>query len=450
MQQMNTVLPWCLPESGILNINEKRQECDVVRILVIGSGGREHALVTAISKSSQATKIYCIPGNPGIAELAECIPLDMTDTAQLCRFALENAVDLTVVGPEVCLAAGVVDVFQQQGLKIFGPTRAAAEIESSKAYAKELMKKYAIPTANYETFTEAAAAKNYIRRQGAPIVVKADGLAAGKGVVVAQTVNEACQAVDAMLADQTFGEAGSRVVIEECLSGEEASVLAFTDGYTIFPMTPAQDHKRVFDGDQGPNTGGMGTYAPAPIVTPEITQWITDHVLQPTIDALRAEGRCYVGCLYAGLMLTEQGPKVIEFNARFGDPETQVVLPLLKTDLVTVMEHCTQGSLKDIRVEWRSGACVCVVLASGGYPGTYQTGQEILGLDDLLPETYVFHAGTARQDDKLLTAGGRVLGVTSQAVDLKAAVDKVYEEVKKIHFKDQHYRTDIAAKAFRK
>ncbi|MBU2702874.1 phosphoribosylamine--glycine ligase [Sporomusaceae bacterium BoRhaA] len=421
-----------------------------MRILVIGGGGREHAFVTAIHNSSKTTKIYCIPGNPGIAALAECISLDSSNPAILCQFAMEHAIDLTVVGPEVCLAAGVVDAFQKQGLKIFGPTRAAAELESSKTYAKELMKKYAIPTANYEVFTDAAAAKKYIECQGAPIVIKADGLAAGKGVVVAQTIVEACQAVDSMLADAAFGDAGSRVVIEECLVGQEASVLAFTDGYTIQPMVASQDHKRVFDGDEGPNTGGMGTYAPAPVVTTERMQWITQHVLQPTIDAMRAEGRLYSGCLYAGLMITEQGPKVIEFNARFGDPETQVVLPLLKTDFITVMEHCIEGTLQELDVEWNNGACVCVVLASGGYPGSYEQGLEITGLDDLLPETYVFHAGTAKQGDKLVTAGGRVLGVTSQAANLKQAVNKVYQEVPKIHFKDCHYRTDIAAKAFQK
>ena len=421
-----------------------------MRILVIGSGGREHALVTAAHNSSKATKIYCIPGNPGIAALAECISLDISDSTLLCQFALDHAIDLTVVGPEVCLAAGIVDVFRQQGLKIFGPTRAAAEIESSKAYAKALMKQYDIPTAAYEVFTDSKSAKDYIRSQGAPIVVKADGLAAGKGVVVAQTIEEACQAVDAMLSDNRFGAAGSRVVIEECLVGEEASVLAFTDGYTIQPMVAAQDHKRVFNDDQGPNTGGMGAYAPAPVITPAIAHWLTVHVLQPTIDALRAEGRLYSGCLYAGMILTAEGPKVIEFNARFGDPETQVVLPLLKTDFVTVMEHCIDGTLKDIQIEWNSGACVCVVMASGGYPGAYAKGQEITGLEQLLPETYAFHAGTALQDGKLVTAGGRVLGVTSQAADLKQAVDKVYSEIPKIHFKDQQYRTDIAAKAFRK
>jgi phosphoribosylamine--glycine ligase len=385
-----------------------------------------------------------------MADLAECVPLDIANSALLCQFALDHAVDLTVVGPEVCLAGGLVDLFRQQGLKVFGPTQVAAEIESSKAYAKALMKKYDIPTSAYEVFTDSTAAKAYIHSQGAPIVVKADGLAAGKGVVVAQTVDEACQAVDAMLSDAVFGEAGSRVVIEECLVGEEASVLAFTDGYTIQPMVAAQDHKRVFNNDQGPNTGGMGTYAPAPVITPAIAHWITVHVLQPTIDALRAEGRLYSGCLYAGMILTVDGPKVIEFNARFGDPETQVVLPLLKTDFVTVLEHCLDGTLNDIQIEWNSGACVCVVLASGGYPGAYEQGQEITGLEQLLAETYAFHAGTALQDGKLVTAGGRVLGVTSQAADLKQAVDKVYSEIPKIHFKDQHYRTDIAAKAFRK
>lgn len=421
-----------------------------MRILIIGSGGQEHALVTAVHKSSKTTKIYCIPGNPGIAALAECIPLDISNIDLLCQFAVDHAVDLTVIGPEVCLAAGIVDAFQLQGLKVFGPTQAAAEIESSKAYAKALMKRYTIPTAVYEVFTDSKAAKEYIYAQGAPIVVKADGLAAGKGVVVAQTVDEACQAVDAMLSDALFGDAGARVVIEECLVGEEASILAFTDGYTIQPMVASQDHKRVFNDDQGPNTGGMGTYAPAPVITAAIMHWITIHILQATIDALRAEGRIYTGCLYAGIIMTTEGPKVIEFNARFGDPETQVVLPLLKTDFVTVMEHCIDSTLQDIKIEWDRGACVCVVLASGGYPGAYDKGQAITGLEQLSPRTYAFHAGTALQDGKLVTAGGRVLGVTSQAANLKQAVDQVYKEVPKIHFKGCHYRTDIAAKAFHK
>jgi phosphoribosylamine--glycine ligase len=371
----------------------------------------------------------------------------MTDIEAVCQFAVDHSIDLTVVGPENVLAAGLVDTFTKRGLAVFGPTKKAAEIESSKAYAKDLMKKYSIPTADYAVFTDKEAAKAYIEKQGAPIVVKADGLAAGKGVIVAQTVEEACSAVDSMLDDQAFGSAGSTVVIEECLVGEEASVLAFTDGYTIQPMVAAQDHKRVYDHDQGPNTGGMGTYAPAPVVTAELKAEITKIVLQPVIDAMRAEGRPYVGCLYAGLIMTAKGPKVIEFNARFGDPETQVILPLIASDLVTVMEHCTAGTLKDITVEWKDGACVCIVLASGGYPGSYRTGCEIVGLDHLESDTFAFHAGTALKEGKLVTAGGRVLGVTAVADDLKGAVAKAYQGVNKIHFKDVHYRTDIAARA---
>lgn len=418
-----------------------------MRILVIGSGGREHALVKAVSQSPRVKKIYAIPGNPGMAELAECVAIDPTDTAAVCRFASEQSIDLTVVGPENVLASGLVDLFQSKGLAAFGPTKAAAEIESSKSYAKELMQKYSIPTAAYAVFTDEAAAKAYIKEQGAPIVIKADGLAAGKGVIVAQTVEEAYQAVESMLEGNAFGSAGAKVVIEECLVGEEASLLAFTDGYTVRPMVAAQDHKRVNDHDEGPNTGGMGTYAPAPVITPELTEEITKTVLQPAVDALRAEGRLYCGCLYAGLMITAKGPKVIEFNARFGDPETQVVLPLLQSDLVTVMEHCAKGTLNEINVEWKDEACVCVVLASGGYPGKYPTGYEITGLDQLAADTLVFHAGTAEKDGKLVTAGGRVLGVTVVAPDMKQAIDRVYQEVPKVQFKDAHYRHDIAARA---
>ncbi|MDU2065270.1 MAG: phosphoribosylamine--glycine ligase [Sporomusaceae bacterium] len=418
-----------------------------MRILVIGSGGREHALVEAISQSPRVSKIYAIPGNPGMGEKAECVALTATDVAALSQFAIDHKIDLTVVGPENVLAAGLVDEFTAKGLAVFGPTKLAAEIESSKAYAKALMKKYQIPTAKYAVFTEKEAAKAYIRAEGAPIVVKADGLAAGKGVIVAQTVAEAEAAVDSMLDAQEFGAAGSTVVIEECLFGEEASVLTFTDGKTIQPMVAAQDHKRVYDKDQGPNTGGMGTYAPAPIITDSLKEEIMAKILKPVIAAMAKEGRPYVGCLYAGLIITAEGPKVIEFNARFGDPETQVVLPLLESDIVTVMEHCTQGTLEEFKVEWKDGACVCVVLASGGYPGSYRSGCEIMGLEKLLPETYAFHAGTAVKEGKLVTAGGRVLGITALAANLQEAVNQVYKEVNKVHFKDAHYRTDIAAKA---
>jgi len=384
-----------------------------VRILVIGGGGREHTLAWKLAMSPQVEKIYCIPGNPGISQIAECVDVNLADNQALVDFATSNRIDLTVVGPEMPLANGIVDAFDKQGLKIFGPTQAAAELEGSKAFAKELMKKYQIPTANFEVFTDAESAKDYIVKLGAPVVVKADGLAAGKGVVVAMTLDEALAAVDMIMRDQAFGLAGSRVVIEEYLTGEEASLLAFTDGYTVVPMISAQDHKRAFDGDQGPNTGGMGTYAPAPVVTADILEQIKQQVLQPTVDAMRAEGRIYRGCLYAGLMINEDGPKVIEFNARFGDPETQVVLPLLASDLVTVMEACVDGKLADVEVSWEEKAAVCVVMAAGGYPGGYAKGDAITGIAAAEQHgALVFQAGTALKEDTIITNGGRVLGVT--------------------------------------
>ncbi len=422
-----------------------------MRILVIGGGGREHTLAWKLAMSPRVEKIYCIPGNPGISKIAECVEVDLADNQALVEFAVNHNIDLTVVGPEMPLANGIVDAFSSQGLKIFGPTQAAAELEGSKAFAKELMKKYRIPTANFEVFTDAQSAKEYIQQTGAPVVVKADGLAAGKGVVVAMTLEEALAAVDMIMRDQAFGLAGSRVVIEEFLTGEEASLLAFTDGYTVVPMISAQDHKRVFDGDQGPNTGGMGTYAPAPVVTPAILEQVRQQILQPTVDAMRAEGRIYRGCLYAGLMITEGGPKVIEFNARFGDPETQVVLPLLASDLVTVMESCIDGKLVEIPVEWEDQAAVCVVMAAGGYPGGYAKGDVITGIDAAESKgALVFQAGTVLKDNAITTNGGRVLGVTAKAPTILAAVEKAYTAVQEIQFIDMHYRTDIAHRAIRK
>jgi len=423
----------------------------VVDILVIGSGGREHTLVAKLSESTRSGKIYCIPGNPGIAEIAECVKVDSSDNEALLQFALSHNIGLTVVGPEVPLANGIVDCFSKQGLKIFGPTKSAAQIEGSKAFAKDLMAKYNIPTAAFAVFTDAEAAKAYIRTQGAPVVVKADGLAAGKGVVVAMTLDEALDAVDMIMCDNAFGQAGSQVVIEEFLVGEEASILTFTDGKTIVPMVAAQDHKRVFDQDQGPNTGGMGTYAPAPVITPELSQQIMKEILQPTIDAMSSEGCPYCGCLYAGLIITTEGPKVIEFNARFGDPETQVVLPLLDSDLVTIMEHCIDGTLLDTKIDWKDAAAVCVVMAAGGYPGTYKQGDVISGMEDAKDQgSYVFHAGTALQGEQFVTSGGRILGVTAIASDIEQAVDKAYQAVSKINFTGMHYRKDIAHRAMKK
>ena len=416
-----------------------------MNILVIGSGGREHALYWKLSESPQTEQIYAIPGNPGMGASA-AIALD--DHAEILRFVKEHEIGLVVVGPEVPLMNGLVDELEAAGIRAFGPRANAAEIEGSKSFAKDLMKKYGIPTARYEVFTAAEPARAYIRQEGAPIVVKADGLAAGKGVIVAMTEQEALDAVDAIMEDHSFGDAGARVVIEEFMEGEEASLLAFTDGTTIRPMISAQDHKRAYDGDRGPNTGGMGTYAPAPVMTPEMTERAVEEILKPTIAAMAKEGRVYRGCLYLGLMVTADGPKVVEFNARFGDPETQVVLPLLDSDLVAIMCACADGTLADVPIRWKDGAAVCVVLASGGYPGHYDKGQEIHGLADAeAMGALVFHAGTAMKDGKLVTNGGRVLGVVGRGADISSAVDAAYAAATKISFKDAYYRKDIAHRA---
>ena len=416
-----------------------------MNILVIGSGGREHALYWKLSESPQTEQIYAIPGNPGMGASA-AIALD--DHAAILRFAKEHEIGLVVVGPEVPLMNGLVDELEAAGIRAFGPRANAAEIEGSKSFAKDLMKKYGIPTARYEVFTAAEPARAYIRQEGAPIVVKADGLAAGKGVIVAMTEQEALDAVDAIMEDHSFGDAGARVVIEEFMEGEEASLLAFTDGTMIRPMISAQDHKRAYDGDRGPNTGGMGTYAPAPVMTPEMTERAVEEILKPTIAAMAKEGRVYRGCLYLGLMVTADGPKVVEFNARFGDPETQVVLPLLDSDLVAIMCACADGTLADVPIRWKDGAAVCVVLASGGYPGHYEKGQEIHGLADAeAMGALVFHAGTAMKDGKLVTNGGRVLGVVGRGTDISSAVDSAYAAATKISFKDAYYRKDIAHRA---
>lgn len=422
-----------------------------MRVLVIGGGGREHALVFKLSQSPQVDEIYCIPGNPGIAALACCVELDIADNAALAQFARQHDIGLTVVGPEIPLVNGICDYFANQGLAVFGPSRAAAQIEGSKTFAKDLMRKYNIPSARYATFTSAEEAKAYIREQGAPIVVKADGLAAGKGVVVALDVDEALTAVDTMMTERIFGDAGTVIVVEEFMEGEEASLLAFTDGYTVVPMVAAQDHKRIFDNDTGPNTGGMGTYAPAPVVTEALKEQIVREVLQPAVEAMRKEGCLYKGCLYAGLMMTAQGPKVVEFNARFGDPETQVVLPLLKTDLMAVLMACVNGTLADTAIEWSEEAAVCVVLAAGGYPGWYQKGHVISGIENAEQQgALVFQAGTASEKGSVVTAGGRVLGVTAVSGSIADAVDKVYGAIPQIYFTDMQYRRDIAHRALRR
>ena len=418
-----------------------------MNILVIGSGGREHALYWKLMESPQTEKIYVLPGNPGMGETTN---ISVTDNVAILRFAKEKKIDLVVVGPEIPLINGLVDELEAAGIHTFGPRANAAEIEGSKAFAKNLMKKYGIPTARYEVFTEAEPARAYIRKEGAPIVVKADGLAAGKGVIVAEPIQEALDAIDAIMENNSFGDAGTRIVIEEFMEGEEASLLAFTDGKVIRPMISAQDHKRAYDGDKGPNTGGMGTYAPAPVMTAKMTERAVEEILKPTIAAMEKEGRPYHGCLYLGLMVTSEGPKVVEFNARFGDPETQVVLPLLDGDLVQIMCACTDGTLSDVPIHWKDGAAVCVVLAAGGYPASYEKGHEIHGIRDAEDTgALVFHAGTAKRDGKIVTNGGRVLSVVGIGEDIASAVKNSYAAVEKISFKDAYYRKDIAHRALK-
>lgn len=424
----------------------------MVKVLVIGGGGREHALVWKLAKSPRVTKIYCAPGNGGIAEMATCVPIEADEIEKLLTFAKENQIDWTVVGPELPLSLGIVDLFRANGLKIFGPNKRAAEIEASKALAKELMFKYGIPTAESATFTDSSAAIAYIEKIGVPCVVKADGLAAGKGVVVAMDEETACTAVKDMLEGNAFGESGSKVVIEEFLKGEEVSILAFTDGQVMVPMVSSQDHKRVFDGDEGPNTGGMGAYSPAPVYTEQLAREVQEKILEPTRKALTAEGREYTGVIYAGLMITADGPKVLEYNARFGDPETQPVLMRLDTDLLEIMEAIEGKRLSEIKINWSKEATACVVLAAGGYPGDYQKGQAITGLEEVmntLKEVTVFHAGTKQQHGQLVTNGGRVLGITAKGADIKTAVAKAYQAVNKINFAHMHYRKDIAYRAFK-
>ena len=420
-----------------------------MKVLVVGGGGREHALAWKIAQSHQVTKLYCAPGNPGIAGVAECLPIDPDNIAALRDAVKAYRVDLTVVGPEAPLAAGIVDEFRKDKLLIFGPHKAAARIEASKAFSKDLMVRLRIPTAEAQTFTALAPALDYLDRRDAPIVVKADGLAQGKGVVVAASRAEAREAVRAMLEGKAFGEAGARVVIEEFLDGEELTVMAFTDGKTVVPLAPAQDHKRVGDGDTGPNTGGMGAYAPAPVGTRELLDRVRRTVLEPVVEGLSRAGSPFQGVLYAGLMMVRGEPKVLEFNARMGDPETQVVLPLLKTDVVDVLMAVAEHRLDRLTVEWHNRAAVCVVLAASGYPGTPVKGTPIAGLEELArqDELVVFHAGTAAGPGGIVTAGGRVLGVTGIGETLEAARDRAYAGVRRISFDGMHYRSDIAARA---
>lgn len=419
-----------------------------MKVLVVGSGGREHALAWKIAQSSLVEELYCAPGNGGISAIAQCVPIKAMDIEGIVKFSKEKQMDMVVVAPDDPLAAGMVDALEEAGIRAFGPNKAAAVIESSKSFAKELMKKYNIPTADYEVFDNSNDAINYLKDKKYPIVVKADGLALGKGVIIAQSFEEAKKAVESIMEDKVFGDAGRKVVIEEFLVGKEVSMLAFTDGKTIKTMVPSQDHKRALDNDQGLNTGGMGTFSPSRIYTDEIHNYCMEKIYKPTIEAMNKEGRKFKGVLYFGLILTEDGPKVLEYNARFGDPETQVVLPRLQTDILEIFNSVIDERLDEIETEWDNNACVCVIMASGGYPEKYNTGYEITGIEEAERDinTVVFHAGTKRENGKYYTAGGRVLGVTSLESNLEAAIKKAYEGVSKISFEGMHYRKDIGKK----
>jgi phosphoribosylamine--glycine ligase len=420
-----------------------------MKVLVIGGGGREHALVWKIAQSPLVTKIHCAPGNPGIGMIAENVDINADDLPALLGFAKNKGIDLTVVGPELPLSLGIVDLFEEYGLRIFGARRNAALIEASKAFSKDLMKKYRVPTAAYEVFTAVEPAVAFIDKVGIPIVIKADGLAAGKGVIIAATRAEAVTAVTDMLSGNAFGAAGSRVVVEEFLTGEEASFLAFTDGKNIIPLASAQDHKAVFDGDRGPNTGGMGAYSPAPVVTAAIHEKAMTEVLRRTVDGMAAEGRPYRGVLYAGLMIEGDSVKTLEFNARFGDPECQPLLMRMKSDIVPILLAVADGDVSGVKIEWYDKAAVCVVMASQGYPGDYRKGDEISGLEEAerMDDLVVFHAGTAVRGDKIVTAGGRVLGVTALGATVQEAMDRAYRGVAAINWNGVQYRRDIGEKA---
>ena len=422
-----------------------------MKVLVVGGGGREHAIVKKLSESPLVTGLYCAPGNGGIAKYAKCCPVKATDLEGMLALAKELEVDWVFVAPDDPLVMGMADLMRENGFRVFGPSKNAAIIEGSKVFSKNLMKKYGIPTAKYEVFTAAEDAIRYIQEQNTyPTVVKADGLALGKGVIIAQTEQEAIDAVRSIMEDKIFGESGSKLVIEEFLTGPEVSVLAFTDGESIAPMISSMDHKRALDGDRGKNTGGMGTVSPNPYYTKEIAEQCMREIFLPTMHAMNGENRTFRGCLYFGLMLTPNGPKVIEYNCRFGDPETQVVLPMLETDLLEIMDAVENQKLSDLSIEWKKGACACVILASGGYPEKYETGKEISGLDDMgqTAGAAVYHAGTKlTEDGKFLTAGGRVLGVTASADTLRNALDAAYKAAEQITFEKVHYRRDIGQRA---
>ncbi len=422
-----------------------------MKVLVVGSGGREHTLVWKIAQSPKASKIYCAPGNAGISQQAECVPIKAENIAELICFAQEKEIDLTVVGPEAPLTKGIVDEFEKRNLRIFGPSKDASQLEGSKVFAKEIMLEAGVPTGKCEIFEDSDKATHYIESQPVPIVIKADGLAAGKGVIVAKTKEEALEAIDLIMVKRTFGKAGDRIMIEECLIGEEASILAFCDGESFIPMVSSQDHKAIYDGDMGPNTGGMGAYSTAPVINEHMMETISSKVFQPVINKMKQKGIPYKGVLYAGIMITESGLKVLEFNVRFGDPETQVILPRLKTDLIDIMESCIDGKLNEAGIEWENEAAVCVVIASGGYPGPYKKGEIITGIKqaEQLQDVIVFHAGTALAGKDIVTSGGRVLGITALGANIEQAIDRAYKAVGEIHFNKIYFRSDIADKALK-
>jgi phosphoribosylamine---glycine ligase len=424
-----------------------------MRILLVGGGGREHTLAWKLAQSPRLTELIAAPGNPGIARHARCVAIKDHEIEELHDLALRERVDLTVVGPELPLALGLADHFRERGLAVFGPSQAAARLESSKAFAKDLMVRHGIPTARFRAFTDAAAARAWCRELGAPLVVKADGLAAGKGVIICRTLDEADAAVALCLEARAFGASGASVVIEEFMVGEEASFFAITDGAAILPLAAAQDHKTIFDGDEGPNTGGMGAYSPAPVMDAAMTERVMAEIVRPTVAAMAKEGVPFTGFLYAGLMITREGPRVVEFNCRFGDPECQVVIPRMAEDLLPLLDAVARGTGIPTSIGWKPDASVCVVMSSGGYPGKYETGRRITGVEDAeaaLPGVQVFHAGTAMRDGALVTAGGRVLGVQALGRDIRGAVGAAYAAVERIHFEGMHHRRDIAGRALRR
>ena len=422
-----------------------------MKVLVVGGGGREHALVWKLNQSPKVDKIYCAPGNAGISEIAECVDIKADNIDALLDFVKYNWIDLTVVGPEVPLTEGIVDAFVKENRRIFGPDSSGARLEGSKMFSKDFMQKYGLPSAEYKTFTSYSQAEEYVRLKGAPIVIKADGLAAGKGVIVAETVNEALEALKLIMKDKAFGAAGNRVVVEQCLKGEEASFMILTDGETVVPLVTSQDHKQIFDGDKGPNTGGMGAYSPAPIVTEDLSDEIMRSIIDPLMNGLKRENINYRGVIYVGVMVCDGKPYVLEFNVRFGDPEAQPILARLDSDLFELLKATAEGKLKDVQVSWKSDTSICVVLASEGYPGPYTKGKVIEGLDAFKNDdnVVVFHAGTDLNNGEVVTSGGRVLGVTALGNSIKAAQDNVYEAVKKIRFEGMQYRKDIADKAIK-